>query len=121
MNFTPKTEQDMAGLVCYQNERFNIVFGKTLRADKESIVVISTVNNVQTEPQHYTLNETEKDYPVYLRIVGKAGTYDFELSFDGNNWQPVATGVDATILSTHKAGGFTGTVIGMYAGANAKS
>ncbi|KAA6347571.1 Non-reducing end alpha-L-arabinofuranosidase BoGH43A [termite gut metagenome] len=121
MNFTPKTEQDIAGLVCYQNERFNIVFGKTLRAGKESIVVISTVNNVQTEPQHYTLNETEKDYPIYLRIVGKAGTYDFELSFDGNNWQPVATGVDATILSTHKAGGFTGTVIGMYAGANAKS
>ena len=28
--------------------------------------------------------------------------------------KPVATEVDASNLSTHKAGGFTGVVIGMY-------
>jgi alpha-N-arabinofuranosidase len=122
IQFTPKTEQDIAGLVCYQNEKFNIVFGKTFHAGKESLVVISTVNQVQSEPQYYVLNDSEKDVPLYLQIVGKAGLYDFEASFDGTNWQPIATGVDTTILSTHKAGGFSGTVIGMYVGkTNVKS
>jgi alpha-N-arabinofuranosidase len=116
IRFTPKTEQDIAGFVCYQNERFNMVFGKTIHAGKESLVVISTANQVRSEPQYYELGDSEKEKPLYLQIVGKAGLYDFKASFDGTNWQPVATGVDATILSVHKAGGFSGTVIGMYVG-----
>lgn len=103
------------GLVCYQNEWFNIVFGKTVREGKPTIVVISTTDGEHKEAGALSLASGKENAPVYLRIIGRAGTYNFELSYDNHEWQPVATEVDASNLSTHKAGGFTGVVIGMYA------
>lgn len=115
MSFHPQSEKELAGLVCYQNERFNIVFGKTVREGKPAIVVISTTDGEHKEAGALSLASGKENAPVYLRIIGRAGTYNFELSYDNHEWQPVATEVDASNLSTHKAGGFTGVVIGMYA------
>ncbi|MDE6337781.1 MAG: hypothetical protein K2L34_14555, partial [Muribaculaceae bacterium] len=33
----------------------------------------------------------------------------------GKNWQSLAEGVDAGFTSTAEAGGFTGTMVGLYA------
>lgn len=41
--------------------------------------------------------------------------------FQKNNWINVALSVNARNLSTKVAGGFTGTVIGMYAGGSNKT
>ena len=115
MTLQPKSEKEFAGLVCYQNERFNIVFGKTMKEGKPTVVVVSSTKGVQKEEGALSLASGKENAPVYLRITGRAGMYSFELSFDNRTWQPVATDVDASILSTEKAGGFTGVVIGMYA------
>lgn len=116
MSFNPQSEQELAGLVCYQNERSNIVFGKTLREGKETVIVIVSNGGKQAEAGRIVLDPQDKNAPLYYRIIGKGGSYDFECSTDGNAWQTVAGSVDATLLSTQKAGGFTGVVIGMYAG-----
>lgn len=115
MTFQPQSEKELAGLVCYQNERFNIVFGKTMKEGKPTVVVVSSTKGIQKEEGALSLASGKENAPVYLRITGRAGMYSFELSFDNQIWQPVATDVDASILSTEKAGGFTGVVIGMYA------
>jgi xylan 1,4-beta-xylosidase len=52
--------------------------------------------------------------PVLLRIHLVAGRADFAVA-RGGRWYRVASGVDATNLSTARAGGFTGTVIGPFA------
>ncbi len=52
--------------------------------------------------------------PVLLRIHLHAGRADFSVA-RGRRWYRVADGVDATSLSTARAGGFTGTVIGPFA------
>ena len=55
------------------------------------------------------------DAPLLLRIEARAGRYDFSYAERPNAWRVLARDVDGTILSTHVAGGFVGTVIGMYA------
>lgn len=114
LSFNPKNENNLAGLVCYQNELFNIVFGKTVHNGKEHLVVIRTTNGTQ-QKKLYPLNDHPRKEPIHLRIVGKAGQYSFFYQNRDKEWIPVDTNVDASILSTNKAGGFTGVVIGMYA------
>ena len=114
LSFNPKKANEMAGLVCYQNEKFNIVFAKTIRESKECLIVVRTANGAQQETV-FPLNGNAKKNPLQLQIIGKAGLYSFYYKNGNNEWIPVDTGVDATILSTNKAGGFTGVVIGMYA------
>ena len=50
-----------------------------------------------------------------LRIHARGGLYDFDYAVKPGQWVPVAHDVDATNLSTAKAGGFVGTLIGPYA------
>src|SRR5690606_33022862 len=52
---------------------------------------------------------------VALRIAGDEGRYDFGFDPDGNGWQWLKRDDDATILSTHVAGGFVGAMLGPYA------
>lgn len=115
MSFTPQNERAFAGLACYQNEKFNITFGKTIREGKTVVTVIRTAEGKHTIEGVCTLDDKIADIPLYLRIIGRGGKYSFIMSANNQEWKSVATDVDATILSTHKAGGFTGTVIGMYA------
>lgn len=114
LSFSPKKANEMAGLVCYQNEKFNIVFAKTIRENKECLIVVRTANGAQQETI-LPLNGNARKNPIQLQIIGKAGLYSFYYMNGNNEWISVDTGVDATILSTNKAGGFTGVVIGMYA------
>lgn len=115
MNFTPLTEKSMAGLACYQNEKNNLVFGKRSKNGQDILVVIRTANGKQDAPQEYLLDETEKGMPIQLRIIGRGSKYSFQYTINPNEWKDVATDIDGSILSTQKAGGFTGVVIGMYA------
>jgi alpha-N-arabinofuranosidase len=52
--------------------------------------------------------------PVRLRIDARGGHYDFRYAI-GGAWKILLADADGTILSTAKAGGFVGTMIGMYA------
>ena len=115
LEFTPQHEGALGGLACYQNERFNIVFGKSLQQDQPVVTVISTTGGNKKEMGTFPLALGKEHVPIYLRIIGRADQYSFALSFDQKEWHPVATNVDSSNLSTQKAGGFTGTVIGMIA------
>jgi alpha-N-arabinofuranosidase len=53
--------------------------------------------------------------PVYLRIRARDGRYDFLYAAQPNAWKTLVADADGTILSTKVAGGFVGTMIGMYA------
>lgn len=53
--------------------------------------------------------------PIQLRIDAKGASYDFSWSSDGKRWIAVAKGVDGTILSTKRAGGFVGATFGVHA------
>lgn len=119
MSFTPHGEKELAGIVLYQNEKYNIVFGKSSKQGKNVILIEQSAGKTQKIAE-YLIPESYKDSPVRFRVKGNNDKYSFHVSFDkGKQWIIIAENVDATNLSTSRAGGFVGTYIGMYATSNA--
>jgi alpha-N-arabinofuranosidase len=52
---------------------------------------------------------------IELQVEAHGASYDFSWSADGRRWHKLLTGADGTILSTKRAGGFVGAVLGVYA------
>lgn len=112
LDFKPKSEKDLAGITCYQNEKFNYVFGIT-KKDKDFYIVLE-----RTEKGNSTLISSEKISllkNIQLQIVANGDDYQFNYSLDGKNFSNLAGHVSGDILSTDVAGGFTGSLIGLYA------
>ena len=53
--------------------------------------------------------------PVFLEIRAREGRYDFRYATEPNAWEMLMADADGTILSTRVAGGFVGSMFGMYA------
>ena len=60
------------------------------------------------------------DATVYLKIQARGGLYDFYYGSALDKWTLLAKDVDGTVLSTKRAGGFVGTLFGLYAHSDAK-
>ena len=93
-------------------------------ASHYDLYIIRDDNNKDKLELRYRLNElthTEAsiDIPknqtsVELRVTGKPECYAFSYSFDGGkNFNEIAS-MNTRYLSTETAGGFTGTMIGLY-------
>ena len=112
--FTPQSEKDLAGFALLQSETHNIVFGETLLDGRPSLILKRSSGEENTEITTATLPAS--DSPVQLRIEGKGKYYSFSYRQGGEGaWLTLAKDVDASNLSTHVAGGFIGTLIGLYA------
>ena len=112
MKYAPKSEKDLAGLVHYQSERFNYVFGLTKKGGDNYLVL------ARTEKGNTTIVASEKvdiRKPIQLQIEAKGDDYNFNYSTDTKNFKNVGGTVSGDILSTNVAGGFTGSLIGLYA------
>jgi len=57
----------------------------------------------------------EGEGPVYLKIQARGDRYDFLYGRPPGEWTLLKGGEDGTVLSTKVAGGFVGTMLGMYA------
>lgn len=112
LNYQPKSNTDLAGITCYQNENFNYVFGIT-KKDKDYYLVLE-----RTEKSSSTLIASDKiDFKtnIQLQVTAKGDDYQFSYSLDTKNFKNIGGTVSGDILSTDVAGGFTGSLIGLYA------
>ncbi len=115
MNFVPKNESELAGVVCFQNENYHLIFGKTKIKGKGTLVVERSEGK-SLRINAFIIPEVYKNASVKLKIVGNGGIYSFYAAFGKKkNWLPIAQDVDGKNLSTHLAGGFVGSIIGLYA------
>lgn len=111
LDFKPKSEKELAGITCYQSETFNYVFGIT-KKDKDFYIVLE-----RTEKGQSKLIASEKislSKPVKLQVVADKDEHSFNYSLDGKNYKNLGGSVSGDILSTDVAGGFTGSLIGLY-------
>lgn len=111
LDFKPKTEKELAGITCYQSETFHYVFGIT-KKDKDFYIVLE-----RTEKGESKLIASEKislSKPVKLQVVADKDEHSFNYSLDGKNYKNLGGPVSGDILSTDVAGGFTGSLIGLY-------
>ena len=112
LDYRPKLETDLAGLVCYQSERFNYVFGVTKKG-KDTYLLLQ-----RTEKGNSVILASEKvdvAKPIQLQVSAKGDSYTFSYSANGGEWKNLGGTVSGDILSTNVAGGFTGSLIGLYA------
>lgn len=111
LDFKPKSEKELAGITCYQSEKFNYVFGIT-KKDKDFYIVLE-----RTEKGESKLIASEKislSKPVKLQVIADKDEHSFNYSLDGKNYKNLGGPVSGDILSTDVAGGFTGSLIGLY-------
>lgn len=112
LTFKPKAENELAGFTCYQNEHFNYVFGVT-KKDKDYMLVLAKTAKGKTTVVASTKIDVKT--PISLQVVADGNDYRFNYAVDGGEYQNLGGTVSGDILSTNVAGGFTGSLIGLYA------
>jgi xylan 1,4-beta-xylosidase len=113
MRYTPGVAGDKAGLVALQNDDYLYFLGITLADGKPVVQVEKRAGATSAIVASAPLPSTHTT--VYLNIAMRGTRYDFYYSTTPNAWTPLLRDGDGTILSTKVAGGFVGTMIGMYA------
>lgn len=111
LDYKPKSEKELAGITLYQSETFNYVFGIT-KKDKDFYIVLE-----RTEKGQSKLIASEKislSKSIKFQARGEKDEISFNYSLDGKNFKNLGGPVSGDILSTDVAGGFTGSLIGLY-------
>lgn len=112
LSYAPRSEKELAGVVCYQKETYNYVFGITTKGSDRYIVLERTANGQSTVLGSEKITARGD---VRLRVTAKGDAYTFSYSTDEKEYKAVGDTVSGDILSTDVAGGFTGALIGLYA------
>lgn len=112
LKFQPQSDKDLAGIVCYQSEKFNYVFGITQADGKDYLILQRTEKGVSK-----TIASTPVDAKkaIKLQVQAKGDQFQFNYAVGGKKFQNLGGTVSGDILSTNVAGGFTGNMIGLYA------
>lgn len=113
LDFTPRNDNDIAGIALLQKEDYNIVMGKTMLNGRLAITLTRAEKNNALIASAFI-----KPGTLRLKVEGHDRYYDFYYAEQGGDWQLLAKGVDASNLSTQKSGGFLGACIGLYSSAN---
>ncbi|MBF6629417.1 MAG: glycoside hydrolase family 43 protein [Proteiniphilum sp.] len=112
MKYRPSSGKDLAGMVCYQSERFHYLFGVTKKGEQDYLVLQRTERGASTI---IARTPVLTDKPLFLQITVKGDEYRFNYSSDGTAFENLGGTVSGDILSTDVAGGFTGNLIGLHA------
>ena len=119
LNYKPKSEKDLAGVVALQNEGSNYVFGIT-KKDKDYYIVLQKNSwprrrgTIISELVASTKIDIKK--PITLQIKANGDKYEFNYSSSKEtDFKNLGGTVSGDILSTDVAGGFTGALLGLYA------
>ena len=119
LEFTPADTNEIAGITAFQNEEHFYLLGKTIINDKQMIGVFSfnKENNKVERMGVYPIDSKSQE----LKIEMEGSKCHFSFREEGNSeWTYILENADAKILSTDIAGGFVGTILGMYASSNGK-
>ena len=118
LSFLPTAENEKAGIVIFQNETHFYYVCKSLAGTKPVVQLYQSSADSMTLLATQSLASINED--VYLRIEPKNAVYVASFSTDGKKWTTLKE-VDGKFLSTATAGGFVGSVFGLYATSLGKS
>jgi len=115
LQFTPKSENEKAGLMIFQGE-FNFYF--MCKSIKENKTVIQLFKGDKKAGNMILITELPLSNPsaaIQLEIEAKGGLYDFKYKQGNESWLTLKNDVDGKYLSTQAAGGFIGSLFALYA------
>lgn len=104
-----------AGLAAFQSEAYWYFLGVRHTAG-DRIAVFLEAREGSGTTRTLATREVKATDALRLKIEGDEGDYGFAFDAgDGRGWQTLASRVDGTVLSTDRAGGFVGALLGPYA------
>lgn len=113
VNFSPKTANEKAGLVIFQDERHFYFVAKSKNEGKDVIQLLKSKDKSTELVTEVPLNSTAAK--VNFKIQSEGALYSFYYATDGKNWNLLKDQVDGKFLSTKAANSFIGCVYGLYA------
>jgi len=114
LQFNPTSGNEKAGLLIFQNETHFYFLCKTIDNSQNVICLYKSAGTKMELVKSIPLaDDKNKEIQLYLQADGS--TYSFYYSLDNKTQLPVAENIDGKFLSTRTAGGFVGSVIGLYA------
>ncbi|HEX9652739.1 MAG TPA: glycoside hydrolase family 43 protein [bacterium] len=117
MDFSPRTENEKAGLLVFQNERHFYFICKSIAGDDSVIQLYKSIDSdtVHNQIELLTSQRIENRGEVLLKIAAHGNSYSFLYTTNPGDWKLLKDKVDARFLSTKVAGGFVGSVYALYA------
>lgn len=119
MRYRPEAVGDEAGLVAMQQDESWLLFTVVRAAEGPEIRLVQRWRGKTTRLAAAPI-DLDPGRPVLLRFEARGAEFDFSYALEPDGWVMVARGVDATMLSTRRAGGFTGTMLGLFARAESE-
>ena len=114
LRFVP-AEGEEAGLAALQNDNYFLTIALTRAGGRLAVRVTRRAGATEPASGVTVASKPVPAAPIQLRILAHGGRYDFDYALTPGQWRPVAHGVDGTNLSTAKAGGFVGVLMGPFA------
>jgi alpha-N-arabinofuranosidase len=118
MTYAPGKPGDAAGMVAFQSERHYFFLGVTEK-DGQTVLELERHSGTREADSVSVLASApvraSGEKPLYLKIEARGRWYDFSYGYAPNEWTALQRDVDGVILSTKAAGGFVGTLLGLYA------
>lgn len=119
--FNANSENEKAGLIILANEFHFYYICKSVNNNGRVVIQL-----FKGDPKSMNMSlVTEEPLPVttmtvFLRINAKSDQYTFEYATTQKQWKALGQAMDGKFLSTQIAGGFTGSLFGMYATSSGK-
>ncbi|KHJ37434.1 Non-reducing end alpha-L-arabinofuranosidase BoGH43B [Pedobacter glucosidilyticus] len=110
LQFNPKKENELAGMVLMMNGNFQYRLEKILQKGKPHVQLIKRFKGVDEVVNTIAIEKGD----LVMGINAKGQDLDFYIKQNGKK-QNLAIKADGRILSVVNAGGFTGVYIGLYA------
>lgn len=119
MDFIPKRDNEKAGILVFQNERRFYYLCKSVNNNYPTVELYASIDsagkpNDMRLLSSQALDEKSRGGELYLKIEAQRATYSFSYATVADQWVELKQGVDATYLSTKKAGGFVGCMYALY-------
>ncbi len=119
VDYAARTENDFAGLTLFYDDHHYVIFGKTSDATGQPRVALLTNNSGEQLLGSELLEDAGEAYdgPLWLKVESDGEVnYTFSYKTQKNaEWTPLGEPISADMLSTAVGGGFTGTLVGIYA------
>lgn len=126
IDFVPKTENEKAGLLIFQNEKHFYFLCKSLDGNESVIQLYRSCDTTDSSNQmelltSKKLTEGQRGQNLFLKIEANGNSYSFFYAFEPFQWNLLKDSVDAKYLGTKIAGGFVGCMYALYATSLGKS
>lgn len=120
IDFLPRSNNEKAGLVIFQNERRFYYLCKSLEGSESVVQLYSSIEGKAVGDSmrlvaSQSIGPDNRGESLSLKIEARGNTYAFLYALGNNGWRLLKDAVDAKYLSTKDAGGFVGCMYALYA------